>query len=137
MTGKGVGAVALVCARVGGLCGGVGEGGAAGKVDVDVGLVTEEVQDDVGRVRTGGEYLGDSDLRRRAVVAALRAAARAEMAVRAVVLDILCLAVDAVRRVGDLRQVVAAERHVHAEAHDRIRHLCRDGGNKRTVGIDA
>ena len=59
------------------------------------------------------------------------------MAVRAVVIDVLRLAVDAVRRVGDLRQVVAAKRHVHAKAHDRVRHLRRDGRDERTVGIDA
>ena len=92
---------------------------------------------DVARVHTEVLHRRDGDLRLLTVIAALRAAERAEMAVRAVVIDILCLAVDAVRRVGDLRHVVAAERHVHAEAHDRIRHLCRDGGNKRTVGIDA
>ena len=27
----------------------------------------------------------------------------------------------------DLRQVVAAERNVHAEAQDRVRHMLRDG----------
>ena len=92
---------------------------------------------DIARIHTERLHSCNGDLRLLTVIAALRAAERAEMAVRAVVIDILCLAVDAVRRVGDLRQVVAAERHVHAEAHDRIRHLCRDGGNKRTVGIDA
>ena len=92
---------------------------------------------DVARVHTEVLHRRDGDLRILAVVAALRAAKRAEMAVRAVVIDILCLAVDAVRRVGDLRQVVAAKRHVHAKAHDRVRHLCRDGRDERTVGIDA
>lgn len=59
------------------------------------------------------------------------------MAIRAVIIDVLRLAVDAVRRVGDLRQVVAAKRHVHAKTHDRVRHLRRDGRDERTVGIDA
>ena len=59
------------------------------------------------------------------------------MAVRAVVIDILGLAMDAVRRVGQLRRTVVAERHVHTKAHDRVRHLRRDGRDERTVGIDA
>ena len=57
--------------RDSGLCGGVVDVVAARQVDVYLVLVTEDVQYDVGRVRTGGEHLGDSDLRRLAVVAAL------------------------------------------------------------------
>ena len=110
-----------------GFCGGVVDVVAARQVDVYLVLVTEDIQYDVGRVRAGGEYLGDSDLRCLAVVAALRAAEAAEMAVGDVIVLIFGLAVDAGRRVGDLRQVVAAERNVHAEAHDRVRHMLRDG----------
>ena len=90
-------------------------------------LLSADGHGDIARVHAEVLNRRDGDLRGFAVIAALRAAKCAEMAVRAVVIDIFRLAVDAVRRVGDLRQVVTAERHIHAEAHDRVRHLRRDG----------
>ena len=104
--------------RDSGLCGGVVDVVAARQVDVYLVLVTEDVQYDVGRVRTGGEYLGDSDLRRLAVVAALRAAEAAEMAIGDVVVLIFGLAVDAVRRVGQLVRGLRIDGDVDAEADD-------------------
>ena len=90
-------------------------------------LLSADGHGNIARVHAEIQHRCDGDLRGFAVVAALRAAERAEMAVRAVVVDIFRLAVDAVRRVGDLRQVVTAERHIHAKAHNRVRHLRRDG----------
>ena len=82
---------------------------------------------DIARVHAEVLNRRDCDLRGFAVIAALRAAKCAQMPVSTVVVDIFGLAVDAVRRVGDLRQVVTAERHIHAKAHNRVRHLRRDG----------
>ena len=82
---------------------------------------------DIARVHAEVLNRRDDDLRGFAVIAALRAAKCTQMPVSTVVVDIFGLAVDAVRRVGDLRQVIAAERNVHTEAHDRVRHMLRDG----------
>ena len=59
------------------------------------------------------------------------------MPVSAIVVFILRFAVDAVRRVGNLRHAVGIERNVHAEEHDRVRYLCRDGRDQRAVRIQA
>ena len=123
--------------RDSGFCGGVVDVVAARQVDVYLVLVTEDVQYDVGRVRAGGEHLGDSDLRRLAVVAALRAAEAAEMAVGDVIVLIFGLAVDAVRRVGQLVSGLLVNRDIHAEPDDLVRHVVRQRGSQRAVRIQA
>ena len=123
--------------RDSGFCGGVVDVVAARQVDVYLVLVTEDVQYDVGRVRAGGEHLGDSDLRRLAMVAALRAAEAAEMAVGDVVVLIFGLAVDAVRRVGQLVRGLLVDRDIHAEPDDLVRHAVRKGSGERAVRVQA
>ena len=71
------------------------------------------------------------------MVAALRAAEAAEMAVGDVIVLIFGLAVDAVRRVGQLVSGLLVNRDIHAEPDDLVRHAVRKGSGERAVRVQA
>ena len=104
-----------------GLCGGVVDVVAARQVDMNFVGVAENVEHDVRGVRAGGDDLRYRDLGRDTVIAALRTAEAAEMAVGAVVVLVLGLAVDAVHGVRKLVRGFLINRHVDAEADDGVR----------------
>ena len=96
---------------------------AARQVDMNLVGVAENVEHDVRGVRAGGDDLRYRDLGRDTVIAALRTAEAAEMAVGAVVVLVLGLAVDAVHGVRKLVRGFLINRHVDAEADDGVRNV--------------
>ena len=80
---------------------------------------------------------GNGVLHSGAGIAAVRAAKAAEMTVGAVIVGILRLAVDAVRRVGKFRGVARLQRHVDSEKPCLVRHMLRDGRDERIICVQA
>ena len=99
--------------------------------------VAENVEHDVRGVRAGGDDLRYRDFGRDTVIAALRTAEAAEMAVGAVVVLVLGLAVDAVHGVRKLVRGFLVNRHVDAEADDGVRDVVLRERGERAVRVQA
>ena len=77
------------------------------------------------------------DLRLRSLIAAVRAAIAAQVAVGHVVVDVLVLAADAVRRIGELVDPVVIDGRIDAEEHHRVRQHVMKRRAQRVVRVHA
>ena len=107
----------------------------ARQMDACRNLLAVFLENDLGVLVVGREHLCHMHLRLGSMIPAARAAVATQVSIGHIVVDVLVLAADAVRRIGELVDPVVVDGRIDAKEHHWIRQHVMKRGAERVVRV--